>query len=280
MVTAMVRLCLRGLGFILCVLAGTFPAAAADIATVGSMSPSLSAGGVQLRAGAGIAENTRLTTSGSGRGEIVFVDGTKLALGPSTSLTVTSSLMRGSNRFRKLGLRTSRGAIRWISGSSGGPAYSLFALNTTIGIRGTVLDITVRGGATYVALISGGARVCGAGGCQQLSRSCDYVEVRNRVSKTKPIAQGFKSRNAAASVFPFIANPSRLSSRFRVGGSGCLNRAAFGRGAASQPADVPQLQAPAPPPAAGGKKCGGNCGKGKGGGGGNGTNDEGGGNDL
>lgn len=283
------RLAMRGLCFVAFLVLGVAavaprPAMAAEaIATVVGATPSFRADGQNLKSGSLIVEQARLSTSGSGRGEVVFIDGTRLALGPSSSLAVTKSLMRGRNKFSKLGIAASRGAYRWISGSSGSSSYSLSTPVSTMGIRGTVLDFTVRGGKTYVALLGGRARICGGGGCQELRRTCDYVEVGGKISKTRQISAGFKSRNAAASVFPFMANPRALSARFRVGGSQCLSAVKFSERQILSPAPVetsppPAPPAPPPPPSPKGK-CEGNCGNGKGNGGGNGTDDEGGGND-
>lgn len=283
-----------GLVFVLASLCGVSSAFAGEkIADVISASPQFAAGGKTLTAGSTVAHRERVSTSGSGRGELYFIDGTKLALGPSSSLTITNSLMRGKNKFAKLGLVASRGAFRWISGSSGSSAYALRTPLSTIGIRGTALDITVRGGKTYVALLSGQAQVCGRGGCQTLNRTCDFVEVSNKISKTQQISAGFKSRADAAGVFPFLANPGLLSSRLRVGGGRCLSAAFIRAGqekpvkgvkaAAALPPGPPPSPPPGPPPSpppsppdAPGNSCSTNCGNGVGNGGaGNGRPNEG-----
>jgi hypothetical protein len=253
--------------------------AAETIAKVVNATPSFQASGRSLKKGSVVVEYDRLSTNGSGRGEVVFIDGTKLALGPSSSLTVTKSLMRAPNRFSKLGIAASRGAFRWISGSSGSLSYALSTPISTMGIRGTVLDFTVRGSKTYVALLSGQARVCGGGGCQELHRNCDFVEIDDRITEAKPVSAGFKSISAAASVFPFMANPRALSARLRVGGSNCLSPANFSGKAVAPPPAGAAPTPPAPSPAQPQNRCGGNCGNGNGNGGGNGTGNEGRGND-
>jgi hypothetical protein len=262
------------LGLGLAVFLGAFSSvqAADKIADVVSATPSFTAGGQALKAGSTVSGGQRVSTSGSGRGELLFVDGTRLALGPSSSMVISTSLMRGKNKFSKLGLVASRGAFRWISGSSGSSAYALSTPISTIGIRGTALDITVRGGKTYVALLSGGARICGGGGCQQLMRTCDYVEIGRGISKTQQIGAGFKTRTDAARAFPYQANPGLLSSRFRVSGGNCLNRAAFNGKAVPPPAVRIVQPPPPPPPPPPREKCDGaaNCGKN-----GNGTPNEG-----
>lgn len=256
--------------------------AAEMIASVINAAPRFAADGQTLIIGSVIPEKARLSTSGSGRGEIVFIDGTKLALGPSSNLSITKSLMRGQNKFSKLGIAASRGVFRWISGSSGYSSYTLSTPISTMGIRGTVLDFTVRGGKTYVALLAGRAKVCGKGQCQELRRTCDYVEVSGKITKAQQISAGFKSRDAAAEVFPFMANPRALSARFRVGGNNCLSLTKFSENTFPlRPRAVtpPPPSPPAPPPLSPKGKCDGNCGNGKGKGGGNGTNNEGRGND-
>ncbi len=235
----------------------TQPAKAAEvIANVVSATPSFRASGQNLRTGSVIVEHARLSTTGSGRGEVLFIDGTKLAMGPSSSLTITKSLMRGRNKFSKLGITASRGAYRWISGSSGSSSYALSTPVSTLGIRGTALDITIRGGRTYIALLSGRARICGGGGCQELRQSCDFVEVSGKITKAQQISAGFKSRKAAASVFPFMANPRALSGRFRVGGGNCLSPTRVIK--RDTPTPPVKVTPPPPPPPAG--DCDVNCG--------------------
>lgn len=228
----------------------------------------------------------RISSNGTGSGEFQFSDGTKLAVGPGASLVVDEFVFAGKSRFQKFGLSAARGTFRWISGSSSASAYRIKTPYGTMGIRGTAFDVTIRNGRVYIALISGSARFCNGASCRILNRTCDFIVADGRkISEPARVSTAASKHETAAQLFPYLANPGRLSSRFRVGGGNCLGRlASIGKKDVTKAAaDVPAAQpGPAPggagpePPAA---HCGGgNCGKGKGRGGGNGTPNEGNGN--
>ena len=224
----------------------------------------------------------RISTNTTGVGEFEFADGTKLAVGPSVSLVVDAYVLKNNSSFKKLGLSAAKGTFRWISGRSASSAYQIRTPYGTMGVRGTAFDVTLRNGRVYVALINGSAKFCAGSSCQTLKRSCDYIVTDGRkLSKPEPISSAFTKRAAAAEIFPYLANPNRLSSRFRIGGGNCLSRiAAFGKGNVPQPVAADAAPGPGPGPEPPTGRCGGgNCGNGKGRGGGNGNNDEGSGND-
>jgi hypothetical protein len=270
------------------VLNGTSVSASEPIGKVVSASKTVRASGTAgtriLEQSDAIFQLDRISTNATGAGEFQFNDGTKLAIGPGASLAINQLVFKGKSRFQKLGLSAARGTFRWISGSSASSAYKISTPRGTIGIRGTAFDVTVRGGRVYVALITGNAKFCAGSSCRTLKRSCDYIEVKGRnISEPQAISKGFAKREAAGQIFPYLANPKRLSSRFRVGGGNCFGKfAAVGEGAIDPPVTVavagPEPE-PTPDPEPSTGHCDGNCGKGNGKGGGNGTNDEGSGND-
>ncbi|MBZ0259494.1 MAG: FecR domain-containing protein [Hyphomicrobiales bacterium] len=221
----------------------------------------------------------RISSNGTGSGEFQFSDGTKLAVGPGASLSVDEFVFQSKSRFQKLGLAATRGTFRWISGGSASSAYRIKTPNGTLGIRGTALDVTIRNGRVYVALINGSAKFCSGSTCRTLKKSCDFIVADGRkISEPAHASTATTKQETAAQLFPYLANPSRLSSRFRVGGGNCLGRlASVGKNKvttavenvpAAEPEPEPETEAPT-------GKCGGNCGKGKGRGGGNGTPNEG-----
>lgn len=223
----------------------------------------------------------RISSNGTGSGEFQFSDGTKLAVGPGASLAVDEFVFQGKSRFKKLGLAATRGTFRWISGGSASSAYKIKTPFGTLGVRGTAFDVTIRNGRVYVVLISGSAKFCSGSSCRTLKKSCDFIVADGRKISEPAHASAATTKNeTAAQIFPFLVNPSRLSSKFRVGGGNCLGRlAALGKSKATKvapsiPAAEPRPEPGATPEAPSGK-CGGNCGKGKGRGGGNGTGNEG-----
>lgn len=286
----------------------TLPASAAEpigkvVAAKTSVSSSGAGGKKELKVRDDVFFMDRLTTNATGIGEFMFDDGTKLALGPSASLVVDRFVQKNETTFQKLGVKAAKGTFRWVSGKSPSSAYQIKTPMGTMGVRGTAFDVSTRGGRTHVVLLNGKATFCAGAKCAVLSRTGDYISSDgSTVSPTVQIGTAFKNRREAARVFPFLANPSLLSAKFRVRGS-YLFRTAFGgpkfdqgrngdgaprRGAAG--GDAPPGGGGdggggggggggGAPGGGGGNPCGGNCGNGNGGGGGNGTGDEGGGND-
>jgi hypothetical protein len=226
----------------------------------------------------------RITSSSSGAGEFEFNDGTKLAIGSSANVVVDQFVVGDNSSFQKLGISATKGAFRWISGSSPSSAYHIQTPVGTMGIRGTAFDLTVKNGRTYLLLLNGNATFCGRSKCQTLNRACDYIVADgSSVSKKKPVSAAFKNLHDAEKLFPYSANPGRLSSRFRVAGSSCLRTIKVQNDNTTTPKTIvttetaePSPREPAPPPPVpGGNHCGGNCGNGQGNGGGNGTGNEG-----
>jgi FecR protein len=166
----------------------------------------------------------RLSTNSGGAGEFEFKDGTKLAISASARITVDESVVQGGSRFKKLGIKAATGSFRWISGKSASEAYQIETPTASMAIRGTAIDVTIRGGKTYVILLNGNAEFCSGGQCQQLRQSCDFLVNDGRsVTETQPLAEAFSNRQDAAEIFLYLANANRVSSRFRVRGGSCLN---------------------------------------------------------
>jgi len=239
------------------------------------------AGGRVLNKNADIFFLDRISTNATGVGEFEFSDGTKLAVGPSASLVVDQFIFKNKSSFQKLGLSAAKGTFRWISGHSPSSAYQIRTPLGTMGIRGTAFDVTIRNGRVYIALISGNAKFCAGSSCRTLKRSCDFIVADGRkISEVAPVSSAFTKRESAAQIFPYLARPGQLSSRFRVGGGNCLSKVVVNdKTEKIRPATTVTEPDPEPDPEPPTGHCGGNCGNGKGNGGGNGNDDEGGGND-
>ena len=206
----------------------------------------------------------RISSNGTGSGEFQFSDGTKLAVGPGASLVVDEFVFTGKSRFQKLGLAATRGTFRWISGKSVSSAYKIKTPYGTLGVRGTAFDVTIRNGRVYIALINGSAKFCTGSSCQTLKNSCDFIVSDGRMlSKPEAAASAFKNYAAASQVFPYLANPKQLSSKFQVRGGNCLGKLAAVRekrgSTPPAPGAPPEPGPPAPQPS--NDICGGNCGK-------------------
>lgn len=194
----------------------TGPADAADpigkvVAAVGSPTGS----GRALSRGAPIFENDKVVTGG-GNVQILFIDDTKLVVGPNSTLVIDRFLMRGGNRAQKFSVDALRGTFRFISGKSAKNAYDIRTANATIGIRGTAFDFS-SGGETLIAVFEGGVRLCASGTCESIPEGCGVGRARrNDVDQL-----GGRSKGQALRTLPYIVSQGALNRSFRVNTRSC-----------------------------------------------------------
>ncbi|MFZ5672641.1 MAG: FecR family protein [Pseudomonadota bacterium] len=192
------------------------PAQAADpIGKVVAAAGSPTGSGRALSPGGPIFENDKVVTGG-GNVQILFIDDTKLVVGPNSSLVIDRFLMRGGNRAQKFSVDALRGTFRFISGKSAKNAYDIRTANATIGIRGTAFDFS-SGGETLIAVFEGGVRLCASGTCESIPEGCGVGRARrNDVDQL-----GGRSKSQALRSLPYIVNQGTLSRSFRVNTRSC-----------------------------------------------------------
>ena len=168
-----------------------------------------------------VERNERIRTDSAGLGHFQFMDGSKLAVGPNSNITVDEYVLGSGNRVKSLALNASRGALRWISGKSSSSAYSIVTPFGALGVRGTAVDIYLRNGAATMILLEGEARWClpGRERCVTVNRPCDFIIAQgNTVSDPERV-------NASAvggfSSLYFFNNRDRLHPAFRTARANC-----------------------------------------------------------
>jgi hypothetical protein len=176
-----------------------------------------------LRASSPIHRDERIRASNSGQGQFEFRDGTKLAVGPNSSLVLDQSIFAGDSSFQTLTLKATRGTFRWVSGNSKSSAYKVNTPFGTLGVRGTVVDIYLGSSTAAVVILEGQATFCGNDGtCKRLERGCDIVRANRKGLldvETEPKTAVKGVRNEVA--FPFLMGTRKLSKPFQVGGGRC-----------------------------------------------------------
>jgi hypothetical protein len=176
-----------------------------------------------LRASSPIHRDERIRASNSGTGQFEFRDGTKLAIGPNSSLVLDRSIFAGDSSFQSLTLKATRGTFRWVSGTSKSSAYKINTPFGTLGVRGTVVDVYVGSSSAAAVILEGQATFCGNDGkCKRLARSCDIVRANRRGLmdvEAEPTAAVKGVRNEVS--FPFLMGTRKLSRPFQVGGGRC-----------------------------------------------------------
>lgn len=170
-----------------------------------------------------VFQDERIRTSKSGLGQFIFRDGTKLAVGWGSSVVVDKFVFDGANSVKKLTIKAAKGTFRWVSGKSNHTAYEILTPAGTIGVRGTAFDFYIGGdGTTAVVLLGGAASFCGAGGCRQLTRRCDYVVAKRSgaVTDARRVDGGIFKALGNARALPFLSGNQKLAASGGYGGCG------------------------------------------------------------
>ena len=210
-----------------CVAAAFADSIATVVAVQGSPSASGPGGSRILSAKGAIFEHDKITV-GSGNAQILFVDGTKLVVGPGSTLVVEKFLMRGGNSAQNFSINALRGTFRFITGNSPKSAYKIRTANATIGIRGTGFDFWVKS-KTGVAVLEGKVKLCSTSsgkksGCVDLEAGCDVGIAENGKSNR---VKAFLKGPGIVSNLPYITNQSSLRPSFRLNTNSCKRSIQF-----------------------------------------------------
>src|ERR1700751_2164711 len=91
----------------------------------------------------GVQQNEIIATEPDAASEIVFIDGTKISVGPRARITLDKFVYDPDPSKGTFFLTASQGAFRFITGSMAHQSYQIKTPNGTIGVRGTELNILV-----------------------------------------------------------------------------------------------------------------------------------------
>lgn len=173
-----------------------------------------------LIVGSDVSVGERVVTGPSGQVQLVFLDNTRLLVGPGSSLLIESYLLRGNGSAEKFAINALGGTFRFITGSSAKSAYDIRTPSATIGVRGTEFDLVVSGNETRLMLYDGAVNVCADGGCVDLDQRCGVATVSGAA---RLYLRADPERLPLARVFRYAAVQSPLLPQFRVSGAGqCL----------------------------------------------------------
>ena len=106
-----------------------------------------------------VQQNDLVKTSAKGSTEIKFVDGTVLTIGPNSEVVLDKMIFDG-DRAKNATIRVVRGAMRFASGRSDHSAYHIETKVATIGVRGTVIDVSVENDKMIYSTVEGDAEIC------------------------------------------------------------------------------------------------------------------------
>ena len=111
-----------------------------------------------------VYSNEKINTGPGSAARLIFRDNTILSLGANSSVTLDKFIFDPKGSKSQVTLSLTKGVMRFVSGDLAKDRYSIRTPVATMGIRGTILEITVAAnGATTTTVIEGAAVVSSAG---------------------------------------------------------------------------------------------------------------------
>lgn len=161
-----------------------------------------------------------IRTSPGGSAQILFADGTKLVVGPGSSLKIEDYLLRADGSAGKMVLGALAGTFRFATGDAAKDRYAIKTPSGTIGIRGTEFDLVVDGPkSTRVLMYSGSTELCTKGGeCSEISDTCEMGELTRNGSSSLGLSTAFDraARKQLRGLFVYGATQQPLAGAFRM----------------------------------------------------------------
>ena len=93
-----------------------------------------------------------IEASASSAAEIIFLDDTKIVLGPNTRLTLDRFVFDPDPALGKFVMTAGKGVFRFVSGNLSKRSYVIRTPTATIGVRGTVFAVVIRADGTTVVI--------------------------------------------------------------------------------------------------------------------------------
>jgi len=113
-----------------------------------------------LVAGDSVFRNEIVSTGADSAAKLVFLDSTNLGVGPVSTVKLDQFVYVGESNGQKMTVNLAKGVFRFTTGALDKKAYEITTPTAAIGVRGTVLDVDVRGAQSRVTLVEGQALVC------------------------------------------------------------------------------------------------------------------------
>jgi len=110
----------------------------------------------ELNISDGVYFNEIISTSTDSATKVKFADDTLLTVGPDSKVTIDAFVYDPNSKNSKLVVNATLGVARFVTGKMSSAAYKIKTPTTTIGVRGTVLTVTVEEDGTTSANVEDG----------------------------------------------------------------------------------------------------------------------------
>ena len=167
-------------------------------------------------------QNDRIKTGRDGAAELEFLDGTSLTIGANSEI-VLDKMIFDRNRAKNATVEVVRGTLRFVTGNSDHSAYQIKTPVATIGVRGTVIDVSldrddmvfntvegvgvvchggtncrdIRAGEQPIAVNRTGFRIATAAQAARLTRIVTgaHTNLSRRIGRDPRLGKGFQKRS-------------------------------------------------------------------------------------
>ncbi|MBT3370443.1 MAG: hypothetical protein HOA08_08235 [Rhodospirillaceae bacterium] len=111
-----------------------------------------------------VFSNEVVNTGANSAARFIFRDKTMLSVGANSSVTLDNFVFDADSAKSQVALSMSKGVMRFVTGNLSKDRYTIRTPTALIGIRGTILVITVAlNGATSISVVEGAVSVTAAG---------------------------------------------------------------------------------------------------------------------
>jgi hypothetical protein len=172
--------------FVLAAIFALLPVAAGaqSIGSAAAVKPDAQGGGSPLQSGSSLYANETVRTGQAGVAELVFVDETKLSVGPTSTVRLDKFVYDPSKSGGKVVINASRGAYRFVTGVQDPRNYEIKTPYATLGVRGTVVEANMKGvDCERKACANSGP--CGGGGYEKIRLVEGKFFATNKKGETK-----------------------------------------------------------------------------------------------
>ena len=177
---------------------------------------------IKVSMGMDVVSGDAITTDSKGVVQLIFVDDTKIAIGPNARMVLDVTMLRGKNKAKTFAVQALGGSFRFISGKSRKRTYSINTPTATMAVRGTTFDMWITPGSQSAMLVlEGTVRMCGLRGrCRSAARQCSLFATSQKGNVGRPVDQAQYDK-ALQEGFPFLKSQERLLRPFQVAVEGC-----------------------------------------------------------
>jgi hypothetical protein len=199
------------------------------VAVTDLASASRPGGNRHLTAGSTVQVGDTIATDATGEAQLRFTDGTRMVVGPNSTLAIDALLFRADATENKFAVRALGGAFRFLGGDDGDKGYTIRTPSATIGVRGTAFDVSVTPeGETRVVLLEGEVTLCAEEGkdgkeaeCRTIATPCAVLQTKGK-DEVEEIEPGDDRKEFTRKNFPYVESDEDLRDDFRVAGAFCL----------------------------------------------------------